>query len=99
MWNSLVTFPKCIQTDEQDFEDYLVSHLIKTFKKKYLQRLKESCIIPNTWTNWEDAGQIQLSSIQLKLGESLDYKTVCLTREFLQDVIRFAEHHSNLLRH
>lgn len=33
----LITFPKCIQTDEQDFEDYLVSHLIKTFKKKYLQ--------------------------------------------------------------
>jgi len=56
MWNSLVTFPKYIQTDEQDFEDYLVSHLIKTSKKKYLQWLKDSCI--HSYLNTEQIGRI-----------------------------------------
>lgn len=37
MGKSVGTFPKCFQTDEYDCEDYLVSHSVKTFKKKYLK--------------------------------------------------------------
>lgn len=35
--NSLATFSKGIQTDEQDWKHKLVSHLGKTFKKTYLE--------------------------------------------------------------
>lgn len=55
--------------------------------------------LPKYRANWEDLGQTQLSSIQLQLGKSLDYRAVFLTWGFLHDVVRFAEHHSNLLRH